>query len=278
MKSETGPAGAANDLNRLILAIKPLDSLAVGFSGGVDSSVVVAAAVEALGTGNVVAVTSDSETLPVREMNAACHLARKIGCRHEIIRTRELDMNEFAANPPDRCYYCKTELWKQVRKIASELGLKNIADGVNASDLGDFRPGIRAGDECGVAHPLAAIGAGKEQVRGIARQLGLPNWDKPAEACLSSRFPYGKAITAAGLKRVEQAEELLKEHGFGQLRVRDHGNIARIEVPPEMLHKLTNGSRLEIVKGLKELGYSYVTVDLEGFRSGSMNETLKHSF
>ncbi len=278
MKFETGPAGAANDLNQLILAIKPLDSLAVGFSGGVDSSVVVAAAVEALGTGNVVAVTSDSETLPVREMNAARHLARKIGCRHEIIRTRELDMNEFAANPPDRCYYCKTELWKQVRKIASELGLKNIADGVNASDLGDFRPGIRAGDECGVAHPLAAIGAGKEQVRGIARQLGLPNWDKPAEACLSSRFPYGNAITATGLKRVEQAEELLKEHGFRQLRVRDHGNIARIEVPPEMFHKLTNGSRSEIVKGLKELGYSYVTVDLEGFRSGSMNETLKHSF
>ena len=278
MKFETGPAGAANDLNQLILAIKPLDSLAVGFSGGVDSSVVVAAAVEALGTGNVVAVTSDSETLPVREMNAARHLARKIGCRHEIIRTRELDMNEFAANPPDRCYYCKTELWKQVRKIASELGLKNIADGVNASDLGDFRPGIRAGDECGVAHPLAAIGAGKEQVRGIAKQLGLPNWDKPAEACLSSRFPYGNAITATGLKRVEQAEELLKEHGFRQLRVRDHGNIARIEVPPEMFHKLTNGSRSEIVKGLKELGYSYVTVDLEGFRSGSMNETLKHSF
>ncbi len=277
MKPETGPAGAANDLNRLILAIKPLDSLAVGFSGGVDSSVVVAAAVEALGAGNVVAVTSASETLPAREMKAARHLARKIGCRHEIIRTGELEMNEFAANPPDRCYYCKTELWKQVRKIASELGLKNIADGVNASDLGDFRPGIRASDECGVAHPLAAIGAGKEQVRGIARELGLPNWGKPAEACLSSRFPYGNTITAAGLKRVERAEELLKENGFRQLRVRDHGDIARIEVPPEVFHKLTNGSRSEIVKGLKELGYSYVTVDLEGFRSGSMNETLKNS-
>ena len=276
MKSETGPAGAANDLYRLLVAIKPLDSLAVGFSGGVDSAVVVAAAVAALGTVNVVAVTSDSETLPAREMKAARQLARKIGCRHEIIRTRELDMSEFAANSPDRCYYCKTELWKQVRKIASELGLKNIADGVNASDLGDFRPGIKAGDECGVAHPLAAIGAGKEQVRGIARELGLPNWDKPAEACLSSRFPYGNAITAAGLRRVERAEELLKEHGFRQLRVRDHGNIARIEVPPEMFYKLTNGSRSEIVKGLKELGYSYVTVDLEGFRSGSMNETLKH--
>jgi uncharacterized protein len=274
----TAPAGASVAsplLESLLEAIRPLGSLAVGFSGGVDSTVVVAAAALALGRDNILAVTSSSPTMPARELEEAVRLAAALGVPHEVIETGELASEDFCDNPLDRCYHCKSELWNCVERLARERGIENIADGVNADDLGDFRPGIEASDEAGVEHPLARIGAGKVQVRELARELDLDNWDKPAQACLSSRFPYGQQITPEALMRVEQAEEILREMGFKQLRVRDHGGIARIEVPAEVVMTLASGrQRQELVRRFRELGFDYITLDLEGFRSGSMNETL----
>jgi uncharacterized protein len=255
--------------------IRPLESLAIGYSGGVDSSLVVAAAVRALGRDRVLAVTARSETLPRYELEAARSLARELGAAHEVIETREMDNEEFRANPPGRCYHCKKELWSRIGSLARERGLRNMADGTNADDAGDHRPGARAGDEAGIAHPLAAVGAGKADVRRLAREAGLPNWDKPAQACLSSRFPYGSRITPAGLKRVEAAEEILRGLGLAEYRVRDHGDTARIEVRAEEIPSFwEDRNRSGLVERFKALGYVYVTLDLEGFRSGSMNEAL----
>ena len=262
-------------LDQLGDVLGPCEKLAVAFSGGVDSSVVVAAAVRTLGVDNVLAVTAVSETFPKRELTEAQDLARSLAVRHETIETRELDNEEFCANTSNRCYHCKSELWQRVATVAADNGITAVADGVNADDSSDFRPGIRAGDEAGVLHPLAMVGATKGQVRALARELGLDNWDKPAEACLSSRFPYGNRITAEGLRRVEQAEEFLRGIGIRQLRVRDHDGVARIEVPAGNLAELASGTeREEIVRALKGFGFIYVTIDLEGFRSGSMNEVL----
>lgn len=266
---------AAALLDRMLETLADLESIAVGFSGGVDSTVVVAAAARALGRERVLAVTAESETLPASELAAACELAERLDIPHLVIRTRELEDENFSSNPVDRCYYCKSELWGRIRKLADKRGLRHVADGVNADDTGDLRPGIKAGDELGVVHPLVVIGAGKDEVRVLARQLGLPNSEKPAQACLSSRFPYGCEITPAGLRRVEQAEEYLRQLGFGQLRVRSYGDIARIEVPAERIGDLLDGRMREnIASELKGLGFGYVTLDLEGFRSGSMNEIL----
>jgi len=263
---------ADRTLDRLVESLKPLDRLIVAFSGGVDSSVVVAAAARALGTKNVMAVTALSETLPERELREATELARTLGVTHRIIETRELDKEQFRANSPDRCYHCKTELWKKIVEVARESGFRNLADGVNASDTVDFRPGIKASDEAGVLHPLVEAGAGKAEVRAMARSLGLDNWDKPSQACLSSRFPYGDRITPEGLKRVEAAEEFLHGVGFSGFRVRMHGDIARIEVSASDIDRVaSSGMREKIVAALKELGFKYITLDLEGFRSGSMN-------
>ena len=274
--NKNGPGTVAFLLKRLLDDIRPLGSVAVGFSGGVDSTVVAAAAATALGRDKVLAVTAASETLPARELDEARRLAAGLGIRLAVIQTGELDNPDFAANGPDRCYHCKSELWRKVCLVAAENELAHLADGVNADDLGDFRPGIRASDEAGVIHPLARIGAGKQQVRKLAHRLGLENWDKPAQACLSSRFPYGVRLTPAGLARVEQAEEFLRGLGFEELRVRDHGSIARIEVPAGELTRLAAaGLKRRVVTRLKEIGYTYVAIDLEGIRSGSMNETLK---
>ncbi|MHB1389877.1 MAG: ATP-dependent sacrificial sulfur transferase LarE [Thermoleophilia bacterium] len=262
-------------LQKLLDVLQPLQRVVVAFSGGVDSSVVAAAAVRSLGTENVLAVTARSETLPASELAEATELARSLGIPHQIIETRELDSDEFRANSPERCYHCKKELWQKVGLLAAEKGILNIADGVNTDDNRDFRPGIRASDEAGVLHPLAELGACKDDVRRLARELQLPNWDKPAQACLSSRFPYGSAITAARLKRVEAAEKFLHGRGLTQLRVRDHGDIARLEVPIDQLGIIVaSGEREEIIRLFRSLGYTYVSLDLEGFRSGSMNEVL----
>ena len=274
-KTEMTGKGSSELLKRLLNEVRSLENVAIGFSGGVDSSVVVAAATRELGTAQVLAVTADSETLPATELDEAREIAESLGVEHTVIRTREIDNESFSANPVDRCYHCKTELWEKVRVLADERGLKNIADGVNLDDIGDFRPGIEAGDEVGIRHPLKDIGAGKQEVRILARELGLPNWDKPAQACLSSRFPYGCRITVEGLKRVELAEEFLRSLGFRQLRVRDHEGVARIELPPGELEKISDSALREVItEKLKELGYRYVTLDLEGYRSGSLNEVL----
>lgn len=262
-------------LERMVEDLTPLGRMVVAFSGGVDSSVVMAVAARALGPENVIAVTALSETLPERELREASELAKKFGINHRVIETRELDTEEFQANSTDRCYHCKTELWQKVRELAGAAGITSLADGVNLSDTRDFRPGIKASDEAGVIHPLASAGAGKSEVRALAKSLGLPNWDKPSQACLSSRFPYGDRITAEGLKRVEAAEELLHDMGLTQLRVRVHGDIARIEVSADDIDKLAvESTRAQIVSAFKGLGYAYITLDLEGFRTGSMNESM----
>jgi len=274
-RNQADSVEADRKLDQLLEGLKPLGRLIVAFSGGVDSSVVVAAAARALGTENVVAVTALSETLPERELREATELARSLGVTHRIIETRELDEEQFQANAPDRCYHCKTELWKKIMEIARETGFKNLADGVNAGDTLDFRPGIRASDEAGVLHPLAKAGAGKAEVRAMARSLGLSNWDKPSQACLSSRFPYGDRITPEALQRVEAAEEFLHGVGLSGFRVRIHGEMARIEVSASDIDKVASaGLREKIVSAFKGMGYRYVALDLEGFRSGSLNEVL----
>lgn len=251
-------------------------NLAVAFSGGVDSSVVLAAAVDYLGSEAVLAVTGDSESVPDIEVERARDLAAGLGARHEIIATRELDNSTYSSNPPDRCYYCKREFWLKAGSLAEVNGIDCLVDGTNADDLSGHRPGHAACEEAGVLHPLVEIGAGKQLVRSMARLLDLSNWDKPAQACLASRFPYGTGITAEALGRVEGAEMLLAQLGFRQLRVRDHDGLARIEVPLEDQELLAvPGRREQLVRGLKNLGYQYVTLDLEGFRSGSMNEVLE---
>ncbi|MBI5870496.1 MAG: ATP-dependent sacrificial sulfur transferase LarE [Actinobacteria bacterium] len=273
--SGISPKTVKNLLEKLEAELRPHGRLVVAFSGGVDSSVVTAAAARALGAGNVIAVTALSETLPERELQEARKVAASLGIDHRVIRTRELDTEEFKANPPDRCYHCKTELWARIRRLAQEAGVDSLADGVNFSDSRDFRPGIKASDEAGVIHPLASVGAGKAQVRALARSLGLSNWDKPAQACLSSRFPYGDRLTESGLKRVEAAEDFLHGLGLRQYRVRVHGDVARIEIITDQISLIADDDvREKVVTRLKALGYGYVTLDLEGFRSGSMNESL----
>jgi uncharacterized protein len=262
-------------LEELVDYIKPLDSAAVAFSGGVDSTLVLLLTVRALGADKVIAVTADSETLPARDREEAVDLAGQVGVTHSLVRTAELENEDFSSNTEERCFHCKTELWQHVRRLADEAGLKHMLDGVNADDMIDHRPGIKASDDAGVLHPLAARGVSKEGVRVLARELGLPNADKPSQACLASRLPYGQKITAEGLQRIEKAEEILYGLGFEELRVRDHGGVARIEVPADLLEQLTaDDARPKIVDGLKELGFTYVTLDLEGFRSGSLNEAL----
>lgn len=250
-------------------------SVAVAFSGGVDSSLVLAASVAELGPARVLAVTAASETFVGEEVAEARSLARELGVSHEVIVTRELELPGFSENPPDRCFVCKQELFVHVRELADRAGLAVVADGANLDDLGDFRPGISAADRAGVRHPLVDARMDKGAVRTMARELGLSNWSKPAMACLSSRFPYGESITVEKLGMVRAAEQYLRSLGFSQVRVRHHGRVARIEVPLEEVGQLVNATvRTGVVRRLKDLGYAYVTVDIEGFRSGSMNEVL----
>ncbi len=273
------PGGVARTLleGRVRSLIDSLGSVVVAFSGGVDSSVVLALAVQKLGAEKVLAVTSRSETYLDEEYQVAVDVAAHLGAAHHVIETRELEIPGFSSNPPDRCYHCKGELFGELIGLAAERGFAAVADGANLDDRGDFRPGIRAADELGVRHPLMEAGLDKAAVRALARDLGLPNWSKPAMACLSSRFPYGETITRQKLTMVARAEAALREAGYSQLRVRHHGVTARIELPADELAGLAANLplRTRIVAEFKDIGYRYVTLDLEGFRSGSMNEVLE---
>jgi len=252
--------------------LRTLGSTVTGFSGGVDSSLVAYVAHQTLGE-KALAVTSGSESLTRSDLGLTERLAVEWGMAHRTIRTREVDNPNYRANPVNRCYYCKTTLYAELARIAQEEGYAAICSGTNADDLGDHRPGLQAASEHGAHHPLAECGFSKADVRALAAHLGLETADKPQAACLSSRVPYGIHITVPVLSQIEQAEQFLRELGLTQLRVRHHVDLARIEVPPEAFDTVL-AHRERIEARLRELGYRFVTLDLKGFRSGSMNEAL----
>lgn len=258
---------------RLEEILSRCDSVVLGYSGGVDSTLLLSKALDVLGPERVLAVTAASVTYDPDEVDEAVTLAELLGAPHETLRSTELEVEGFIRNPPERCYYCKTDLYGDLRELAARRRLRTVIDGSHAEDALDYRPGLRALDEQGIVSPLKEAGFTKEDVRELSRRLGLPTADKPANACLASRFPYGEAITAESLERVGRAERVLREAGFPIVRVRHHGDVARIEVPSADRGRLL-ASAESIVPELKRLGYVWVSCDLEGYRSGSMNEAL----
>ena len=256
--------------------ITEMDSVLIAYSGGTDSTLLLKMALDIL-KGNVLAVTARAPIFPSSELTAAEEMAHQLGARHLFVETGVLDDPRFSSNPPDRCYICKRGLFLRLKELTREHSLREVIEGSNQDDLGKYRPGLRAAQEIGVRSPLAEVGLSKAEVRLISQEMGLPIWNKPAQACLVTRFPYGEHLTREKLKRVERAEAFLRSLGLGQLRVRNHGALARIEVPKGDMARLVSERFLEIVDKLKELDYTYVTLDLEGYRTGSMDEMLKES-
>jgi uncharacterized protein len=261
--------------SRLQGILKEMGGVAIGYSGGVDSSLLLKVAVDILGD-RALAVIGRSETYPSREFEEAVALAASLGVRTVVVRTEETDDLKFQENPPDRCYFCKTELFGKLQEVAAREGIRWTADGTIVDDMGDFRPGLRAKAENNVRSPLLEADLTKTDVRELSRHLGLSTWDKPSFACLSSRFPYGTGITRENLIRVDAAETYLRDQGFRAFRVRFHdANTARIEVAAADIPRFLDPEvRDSVVRRLKELGFVYVTLDLQGYRTGSMNEVL----
>jgi uncharacterized protein len=247
----------------------------VAYSGGVDSTLLLRVAKESLGEAHVVAVTALSPLYPDRELAGAKRMAQEMGVKHILIESNELEIDGFSKNPSNRCYFCKKELFEEMQNLARNEAISFVVEGSTLDDEKDHRPGRKAIQELGIRSPLQEARFTKEDVRELSRTLGLPTWDKPSFACLASRFPYGEEITPEGLRMVDEAENFLFSLGFKQVRVRHYQSLARIEVYPEEMSRLMNGSlREKVVNCLKKIGYRYVTLDLQGFRSGSMNEVL----
>lgn len=261
--------------NELKAYIKSLESVAVAFSSGVDSTFLLKTAHDVLGD-KAIAVTARSCSFPERELREAVAFTKEHGIKHLIVDSEELDIEGFSDNPVNRCYLCKHELFSKMKQIAKENGFKEVAEGSNMDDLGDYRPGLTAIQELDVKSPLRHAGLTKDEIRELSKELGLPTWEKQSFACLSSRFPYGQSITPEKLKMVDEAEQLLLDLGFRQVRVRHHENLARIEIAGDQFPKIMEVEIRDcIYKRLREIGFTYISLDLEGYRTGSMNETLK---
>lgn len=275
--SNLPPTGSSQNtkFQTVLALLRTLESVIVAFSGGVDSAFVLKAAILALGPERVLAVTGRSPSVPSAELAGVAELAAAIGARHEFLDTAEFQNAQYLANPTNRCYFCKTELYSSLNPLLQRTGFRTVINGVNADDLGDYRPGLQAASEFAVRAPLAECAISKAELREMAAAVGLSIHDKPASPCLSSRVQYGEHITPEKLARIDAAETFLRGLGFRELRVRHHDNLARIELPAAEIARFADAAlRTAVDAKFRELGYQYVTLDLRGFRSGSMNEVI----